>query len=106
MDRLIYTSMTGASAAAQRQSVLANNLANASTNGFRAELSMFRAVPLEGDGSSTRVFTVEATAGHLEQPGSAQRTDRPLDAMAQGNAYFAVQGLDGTEAYTLSLIHI
>ena len=92
--------MTGASAAAQRQSVLANNLANASTNGFRAELSMFRAVPLEGDGSSTRVFTVEATAGHLEQPGSAQRTDRPLDAMAQGNAYFAVQGLDGTEAYT------
>ena len=40
MDRLIYTAMSGASAAAQRQSVLANNLANASTQGFRAELSL------------------------------------------------------------------
>lgn len=100
MDKLIYTSMTGANAAAQRQAVLANNLANASSNGFRAELSTFRAVPLNGDGASTRVFALEATSGHSEQPGAVQRTGRPLDAMAQGNAWFAVQGLDGTEAYT------
>jgi flagellar basal-body rod protein FlgF len=100
MDRLIYTSMTGANAAAQRQAVLANNLANASSNGFRAELSTFRAVPLNGDGASTRVFALEATSGHSDQPGPVQRTGRALDAMAQGNAWFAVQGLDGTEAYT------
>ena len=36
MDRIIYTSMTGANASAHRQAVLANNLANASTQGFRA----------------------------------------------------------------------
>ncbi len=48
MDHIIYTSMTGASAAAQRQAVLANNLANASTNGFRAEMSTFRSVPVQG----------------------------------------------------------
>ncbi len=100
MDRLIYTAMTGANAAQHRQSVLANNLANASTNGFRAELSTFRAVPLRGDGTSTRVFALEATAGHLNTPGSAQRTGRDMDAMAEGNAWFAVQGLDGTETYT------
>ena len=100
MDRLIYTSMTGANAAAQRQAVLANNLANASTQGFRAEMSSFRAVPLQGDGASTRVFALEATSGYLDKPGSVQRTDRNLDAMAQGNAWFSVQGLDGTEAYT------
>ena len=97
MDRIIYTAMTGANAAAQRQAVLSNNLANASTTGFRAELSTFRAVPLQGDGASTRVFALEATAGYRDTPGAVQRTGRNLDAMAAGSAWFAVQGLDGTE---------
>ncbi|MBU1357356.1 MAG: flagellar hook-basal body complex protein, partial [Gammaproteobacteria bacterium] len=100
MDHLIYTAMSGANAAAQRQSVLANNLANASTQGFRAELSNFRAVPLRGDGATTRVFALEATSGHDDKPGAIQRTGRDLDMAAQGNSWFAVQGLDGTEAYT------
>jgi len=100
MDRLIYTAMTGASAAAHRQSVLSHNLANVSTNGFRAELSTYRAVPLRGDGSTTRVFALEATSGHLDAPGPSQTTGRALDVRATGNAWFAVQGLDGTEAYT------
>ena len=100
MDRIIYTSMTGANAAAQRQAVLANNLANASTTGFRAELSTFRSVPLQGSGAGTRVFALDATSGYLATPGAAQTTGRSLDAMAMGNAWFAVQGLDGTETYT------
>jgi flagellar basal-body rod protein FlgF len=100
MDRLIYTAMSGANAAANRQAVLSNNLANASTNGFRAELSTYRAVPLQGEGASTRVFAVEATAGYLDRPGPAQRTDRSMDVMANGSAWFSVQALDGTEAYT------
>lgn len=100
MDRLIYTAMSGANAAASRQAVLSNNLANASTNGFRAELSTYRAVPLQGEGATTRVFAVEATAGYLDRPGPAVRTDRGLDVMATGNAWFGVQGLDGTEAYS------
>jgi flagellar basal-body rod protein FlgF len=100
MDRLIYTAMTGATAAASRQAVLSNNLANVSTNGFRAQLATYRAVPLRGEGATTRVFAVEATAGHLNLPGPAQRTGRSLDAMAMGDAWFAVQGQDGAEAYT------
>ena len=100
MDKLIYTAMTGANAAANRQTVLSNNLANASTNGFRAELATYRAVPLRGDGATTRVFALEATAGHLGTPGPVQRTGRSLDAMTTGNAWFGVQGLDGVEAYT------
>lgn len=100
MDHIIYTAMTGANAAANRQAVLTNNLANVSTNGFRAELATYRAVPVRGDGASTRVFALESTAGHLNTPGPAQRTDRSLDAMAGNNAWFSVQGLDGTEGYT------
>ena len=100
MDRMIYTAMTGASAAANRQTVLANNLANASTNGFRAELETYRAVPINGDGATTRVFALEATSGFSDKPGPAIRTDRNLDAMNVGSSWFAVQGLDGNEAYT------
>ncbi|MBS3997127.1 MAG: flagellar basal-body rod protein FlgF [Hydrogenophaga sp.] len=100
MDRMIYTAMTGANAAQHRQQLLSNNLANAATPGFRAELSTFRAVPVRGDGTSSRVFALEATAGHLDAPGPVTNTGRNLDVAARGNAYFAVQGLDGTEAYT------
>lgn len=100
MDHIIYTAMTGANTAANRQAVLANNLANVSTNGFRAELSTYRSVPLNGPGASTRVFALEATAGHSETAGPVQQTGRNLDAVAQGNAWFTVQGLDGTETYT------
>jgi flagellar basal-body rod protein FlgF len=100
MDRLIYTAMTGASAAANRQAILSSNLANASTNGFRAQLETYRAVPLNGEGASTRVFAVESTAGFLDLPGQAQQTNRPLDAMTTDRSWFAVQGLDGNEAYT------
>ncbi|MBL8386768.1 MAG: flagellar basal-body rod protein FlgF [Hydrogenophaga sp.] len=100
MDRMIYTAMTGANATAYRQQLLANNLANASTPGFRAELATFRAVPVRGDGSSSRVFALEATAGHSDIAGPVNTTGRSLDVAARGNAWFAVQGLDGTEAYT------
>lgn len=100
MDRMIYTAMTGANAAAYRQQLLANNLANASTPGFREELATFRAVPVRGDGTSSRVFSLEASAGHSEVAGPINTTGRSLDVAARGNAWFAVQGLNGTEAYT------
>lgn len=100
MDHILYTSMTGAAAAAQRQALLSNNLANATTPGFRAQTSAFRAVPMQGDGAKTRVFALEATSGHANNAGPVQRTGRNLDAMAVGQAWFAVLGPDGAEAYT------
>lgn len=100
MDRMIYTAMTGANAAQHRQQLLSNNLANASTPGFRAELATFRAVPVRGDGSTTRVFALEATAGHSDAPGPVTNTGRNLDVAVRGGSYLSVQGLDGTEAYT------
>ena len=100
MDRLIYTAMTGANAAQYRQQLLANNLANASTPGFRAALATVRAVPVRGDGSSTRVFALEATAGHSDAAGPVTNTGRNLDVAVRGNSYLSVQALDGTEAYS------
>ncbi|HEY4068044.1 MAG TPA: flagellar basal-body rod protein FlgF [Burkholderiaceae bacterium] len=100
MDRMIYLSMSGAKATMQRQDTLANNLANVSTPGFRAELQAFRAVPVEGSGASTRVYSLETTTGYDASPGPITATGRNLDVAAQGNAWFTVQALDGTEAYT------
>ena len=100
MDRLIYLSMAGAKATLQRQDTLANNLANASTNGFRGEMQAFRAVPVRGDGASTRVYALESTIGADLRAGPQQSTGRSLDVSMQGKAWLAVQSLDGTEAYT------
>ena len=100
MDRMIYLSMAGAKATMQRQDALAHNLANASTAGFRAEMTAFRAVPVLGSGASTRVYAIESTPGYNAEPGPEQATGRNLDVALKGNAWLAVQGLDGTEAYT------
>ena len=100
MDRMIYLSMSGAKATLQRQDILAHNLANVSTPGFRAELAAFRAVPVQGDGASTRVYALESTPGHSDAPGVVQSTGRALDVAVSGKSWLAVQALDGTEAYT------
>ena len=100
MDRMIYLSMSGAKATMQRQDTLANNLANVSTVGFRAELQAFRAVPVQGSGASTRVYALESTPGYDATAGSVTATGRNLDVALKGNSWLAVQGLDGTEAYT------
>lgn len=100
MDRLIYLAMSGAKATLQRQDILAHNLANASTTGFRAELAAFRSVPVQGDGASTRAYALETTLGYDDRGGPVQTTGRELDVAMRGNAWLAVQGLDGTEAYT------
>ena len=76
----------------QRQDVLANNLANVSTVGFRAELAAFRAVPVEGSGASTRVYALESTVGANHQPGAVQATGRNLDVAMKGNAWLSVRG--------------
>lgn len=100
MDRLIYTAMTGAKYLLERQATLAHNLANASTTGFRADTVGLRAVPTTGDAAGTRVFTVETTTGSDLSQGPLISTSRNLDVAIQGQGWLAVQGNDGTEAYT------
>ena len=100
MDRLIYTAASGARATMARQDNVTNNLANANTPGFRADLVAFRAVPVRGEGATTRVVSLEASAGFDEQTGPIQTTGRSLDIALKGAGYIAVQAPDGSEAYT------
>ena len=57
-------------------------------------------MPVQGSGASTRVYAIESTPGYNAEPGAVQPTGRNLDVAMKGNAWLAVQGLDGTEAYT------
>lgn len=100
MDKLIYTAMTGAAQVMQQQAAVSENLANASTPGFRASLSTFRAVPLVGEGLPTRTFVVDSTPGSDFSPAVIYQTGRTLDVALPGAGWLAVQGPDGKEAYT------
>jgi flagellar basal-body rod protein FlgF len=100
MDRLIYTAMTGARHVLDQQATVSNNLANATTNGFRAQIDSFRAVPVVADGLNTRAFVVDSTVGSNFSAGPMQTTGRPLDIAIREQGWFAVQSADGSEAYT------
>lgn len=100
MDRLIYTAMTGAKHVFMQQAGTANNLANASTIGFKAQEHRFRAVPVLGEGMPTRAFVVDASVSDVFDEGPLMFTGRNLDVAVQGRGWLAVQLPDGSEAYT------
>jgi flagellar basal-body rod protein FlgF len=100
MDRLIYTAMTGAKHILEQQANTSNNLANATTTGFRAQVDAFRAVPVVGNELPTRAFVVDATVATDFTPGPIQQTARELDVAIQGKGWLSVQTADGSEAYT------
>ena len=100
MDRLIYTAMTGAKHAFLQQAGVANNLANASTIGFRAMEHKFRAVPIQGEGAPTRAFVVDTSVADVFDQGPMMATGRPLDVAVKGAGWITVEGRDGREAYT------
>lgn len=102
MDRLIYTAMTGAKHVFMQQAGTANNLANASTVGFKAMEHRFRAVPVQGEGMPTRAFVVDASVADVLDEGPLLFTGRILDVAVNGQGWIAVQLPDGSEAYTRS----
>lgn len=100
MDRLIHTSLSGLRGAMQRQAVTANNLANANTTGFRAEITSARALWVQGQGLTSRAPTSQEVNAADMRAGSINQTGRDLDIAMQGDALLAVQAQDGSEAYT------
>jgi len=100
MDRMLYVAMTGAKETLQAQAVNNHNLANASTTGFRAELSAFQSRAVDGSGYASRVYATNASTGWNNQSGALLSTGRDLDVAINGDGWIAVQGPDGKEAYT------
>lgn len=101
MDKAIYIAMTGGKHIERAQAVHANNMANASTTGFRADFEQARAMSVfYGDGLPSRAYALSENPATDFSAGSMTETGRELDVAVNGNGWMAVQGTDGREAYT------
>jgi len=100
MDKMLYVGMAGAKAAQMAQTITANNLANASTPGFRGDFNTVLSQQVQGAGLATRVNSVSGGSSSNLAQGAIQSTGNPLDVAINGDGYMAVQAADGSEAYT------
>ena len=98
MDRMIYIGLSGAKQALEQQASVANNMANVSTPGFRAQINSFRAVPVVGEELGTRSMVVATTPGADMRAGPLMQTGRALDVAVRGDGWLTVQMPDGSEA--------
>lgn len=100
MDRLVHTAMTAMRGAMARQTAIANNLANANTTGFRAEIANASTTWLNGPGVNARAQASEQVIAADMASGTVTQTGNPLDIALNGDALLTVQAPDGDEAYT------
>jgi len=115
MIRSLWISKTGLDAQQTQMDVVANNLANVSTNGFKRSRAVFedllyQTIRQPGAQSSqqtqlpsglqlgTGVRPVAAERIHTQ--GNLQQTGNQLDVAIQGSGFFQVLMPDGTTAYT------
>lgn len=115
MNSSLRTSASGMAAQQRMIDVIANNLANVNTTGFKRSRVSFEDVlyeTLQGarivnyQGAET-VGPVQVGKGvrvgaivRLHGQGAPENTDRPLDMALEGEGFFQVQRPDGTTAYT------
>src|SRR3546814_13262456 len=94
MDRLIYTSLTAMRGSMSRQTAIANNLANAQTPGFRADIANAQSLWLDGSGLDARAMMSEEVLGADMRAGTVTQTGRDLDIALQGDALPVVPAED------------
>jgi len=94
VDRLIYTAMTAMNAAMDRQRVVANNLANASTPGFRQEIFSVTPATLKDGSLEARAPARGNVRGADMTAARVVPTGNPLDVALEGEALLAFQSPD------------
>ncbi|WP_430459838.1 flagellar basal body rod protein FlgF [Thalassolituus sp. LLYu03] len=100
MDRALYIAMSGAKQNTLGQTAHANNLANASTTGFRSDYTQSRAMGVFGDYFPTRAYAMTERPASDFRQGPLIETGNSMDVTIEGEGWFAVVGPDGKEAYT------
>ncbi len=100
MDKIAYTSANAMQTLMKRQTTIANNMANANTVGFKADMISAEAKYLNGPGHDSRAMAVERDMQADMNAGSVTQTGRPLDIALEGDSMIAVQAADGKEAYS------
>ncbi|WP_415899185.1 flagellar basal-body rod protein FlgF [Neptuniibacter sp. QD48_11] len=100
MDKVLYLAMSGARENMLAQQAHANNLANANTSGFKADLAQARAMQVFGEGHASRVYAQTERPATDMTSGTLIETGRKLDIAVAGDGWFSVIRPDGTEGYT------
>ncbi len=101
MDRLIDVARTAMRGAMARQTAVSNNLANANTTGFRAEILNASTRWVGGAAFSSRAESVDQVIAADMKAGTVMQTGNPLDIAVDGDGQFiTVQANDGSEGYT------
>lgn len=100
MDRLIDVARTAMRGTMARQTAVANNLANANTAGFRAEIVNASTRWVGGPTFQSRAEQVDQVIAADMKQGSVVATGNPLDIALDGEGFIAVQANDGSEGYT------
>jgi len=99
----IYSALSGAIAQERTLSAVANNVANATTTGYKADKAIFAEVLSQTKSKLPIAPSLRyALVGDLaidNQSGALHQTGRPLDVGLQGEGYFAVDTPNG-ERYT------
>lgn len=100
MDRALFLAMSGAKQNMQEMQLRANNLANVSTTGFRADLAQARSMQAYGEGLPSRVFSMTERPGHSFAQGNVITTGRDLDITIEGDGWLSVMDKTGQEGLT------
>ncbi len=101
MDNSLLVSLSQQLAAYRSMDVIANNLANVSTPGFKRESAKFEefithVAPSEGQtGQQALSFVKDAGVSRDISQGSIESTGAPLDLAINGKGYFTVQTPNG-----------
>lgn len=102
MDPILYSAVTGGRADFKRQELIANNLANVNTPGFKADLYQAQTMYMNNaqgiNNPNGQSFVIQTANGIDLSPGDIMTTGRDLDVAIDGNGWMAVRGPNG-EAY-------
>lgn len=107
MENTIFIALSRQTGLEQKMSVLANNIANVNTPGYRAQNTVFNQYLVEGEDKNKDIYQVLDYGEYMNTAaGSISQTGNPMDLAIKGDAYFAVQtpqGLGYTRAGKLTL---
>jgi len=97
MSRDIYPSVSGAAASWRQLEVVANNLSNAGTAGFKAQRVVFQSTGSAWEGELSKSYVRADVSAHDMSDGPVQLDGDASHIALQGRGFFAVQTADGAD---------